>query len=282
MKKRKSLLGSFYALLAIALFIGQMGFILLRVTLYIEYIDDRLFYIINIACSIFIWAALVLLFTFTKQQKQLLTSLLVVFILIHGVLTIQSPSKVTNIRSASPDGEHVLVLKHHIDTNEVIYYRPLYHVFARPMVRLTNVANEELSITWLATDVAVLTYEEPSGRLQQFVATYGYRGTTSYYYVGPEIQGAWEGDSAFVRSDTEGITVDHEGTSTLFTWEQIEQFGTLAIVLKEDNEAKWTISLNENFERLASASELNPGDITLYQARKGESDPIVLQRTTGL
>ncbi len=274
--------GIIFALLAISLFIGQMGFILLRVTLYIEYIDDRLFYIINIACSMFIWAALVLLFTFTKQQKQLLTSLLVVFILIHGVLTIQSPSKVTNIRSTSPDGEHMLVLKHHVDKNEIIYYRPLYLLFARPMERLTSVSDEDLSITWLANDVAALTYEEPDGRLQQFVATYGYRGTTSYYHVGPEINGNWQGEDASVRSDMEGITVDHGGTSTLFTWENIEQFGTLAIVLKEDNEAKWTIALNENFERLASASEPNPGDITLYQARKGKSEPIVLQRTKGL
>ncbi|WP_240455723.1 hypothetical protein [Virgibacillus sp. Bac332] len=53
-------------------------------------------------------------------------------------------------------------------------------------------------------------------------------------------------------------------------------FGTLAVVLKKNNEAAWTISLNENFEVDSAASQSNVGNIRLYKATLEENQPITL------
>ena len=56
----------------------------------------------------------------------------------------------------------------------------------------------------------------------------------------------------------------------------IEQFGTLAIVLKQNDEAVWTIALNENFVVDSSSAEGSKGNITLYKADLGDVEPITL------
>ncbi|MED1563105.1 hypothetical protein AJ85_09975 [Alkalihalobacillus alcalophilus ATCC 27647 = CGMCC 1.3604] len=116
--------------------------------------------------------------------------------------------------------------------------------------------------------------------LQQFIGTYGDRGRGgAYYYVGPEIHGVWQGTGAEVVSNSEGISVMVDGDRELFTWKNVFQFGTLAIVLKKDDEAAWTISLNENFNFHTDASIPASGNITLYEATMDKTVPFVLERT---
>lgn len=65
-----------------------------------------------------------------------------------------------------------------------------------------------MKVEWLANDVAAVTYKTADHKTQQFIGTYGDRGSgRSYYYVGAEIHGKWEGGNAEVISDQEGITV---------------------------------------------------------------------------
>ena len=49
-------------------------------------------------------------------------------------------------------------------------------------------------------------------------------------------------------SAPEGITIDYNGEMESYDWENIVQFGTIAVVLTKNNEAEWTIALNENFK----------------------------------
>jgi hypothetical protein len=132
-------------------------------------------------------------------------------------------------------------------------------------------------VEWLADDVAVLTYQTADGTIQQFIGTYGDRKDgMSYYYVGAEIHGDWQGDHVEVTSSPEGITVTENNQTELFPWENIHQFGTLAIILKKDNEAVWTIALMENFEVHSDASKPTVGNISLYKATMEENQPIML------
>ncbi|WP_254901256.1 hypothetical protein [Tuberibacillus sp. Marseille-P3662] len=81
-------------------------------------------------------------------------------------------------------------------------------------------------------------------------------------------------------SNSEGISVTENHKTELFTWENIKQFGTLAVVLKKNNEAVWTLSLNENFEVHSDASEPTVGNISLYKATIEENQPLTLHYMT--
>ncbi len=147
--------------------------------------------------------------------------------------------------------------------------------------KLPYQTNGKMKVEWLANDVAAVTYKTADHKTQQFIGTYGDRGSgRSYYYVGAEIHGKWEGGNAEVISDQEGITVTQNGETELFDWDHIQQFGTLAVVLMKDDEAVWTISLNENFKVDSAASTPPSGNISLYKATMKENKPITLQFKT--
>ncbi|MGP4065769.1 hypothetical protein ACTWPF_12660 [Oceanobacillus sp. M65] len=76
------------------------------------------------------------------------------------------------------------------------------------------------------------------------------------------------------------IPIKVNGEKELFLWENIEQFGTLAISLKRNNGVVWSIALNENFEIHAEASKPTDGNITLYKASLQNSEPILLDPKT--
>jgi len=74
--------------------------------------------------------------------------------------------------------------------------------------------------------------------------------------------------------------VTENNQTTLFEWDNIEQFGTLVIVLKQDDEAVWTIALDENFVVESSSAEGSKGNITLYRADVENQQPITLHNKT--
>ena len=131
----------------------------------------------------------------------------------------------------------------------------------------------------LADDTAAVTYKAADKTIHQYIGTYGSRDGLSYYYVGPSIYGRWSGPDAVVIAGQQGIEVRQGGRSESFDWDQVVQFGTLAIVLVREGEARWTISLNENF-KVQSESLVAPiGDITLYQATMEKNKPVKLAYT---
>ncbi|ASS89197.1 hypothetical protein [Aeribacillus pallidus] len=175
--------------------------------------------------------------------------------------------KVKNIISISPDFKHVLSIKENTESGDAVYLRSYYGILSRPKERLPYKTDGEFKVEWLANDIAAVTYKTVDHTIQQFIGTYGDRGNgRSYYYVGAEIHGRWQGNNVEVVSHSEGISVTHNGKKELFYWDHITQFGTLAVVLMRHNEEIWTISLNENFVADSADSEHTTGEISLYQA----------------
>ena len=171
-------------------------------------------------------------------------------------MLVSNNQTVKNITSISPNWMHILSIKENIEKREIIYYRNYYSILALPKERLPFESRGEFQVEWLANDIAAVTYEAKDNTIQQFIATYGDRGSgSSYYYVGAEIHGHWQGENIKVISDTEGISVIQNDKMELFEWDNIQQFGTLAVILKKNNEAVWTISLNEDFEVHSDASD---------------------------
>lgn len=274
MKSRKV---SGWILLAISIgFFGlQMASLFLQKKFQMEYSDNRLFYMINIVSIVCLSLAIYLLLTFTKKTKIIGAGIVLLFIGANIVLLINSNQTIKNIVSLSPDWKNVLSIKVNPNTGEAIVYRSYYWILARPMERLPYPTSGEFKVDWLADDVAAVTYKADDQTIHQYIGTYGDRGGgSSYYYVGPSIYGQWTGKNADVISNQEGITVKTGGKTEQFDWEHVVQFGTLAVVLTANNQAVWTISLDENFIANSNAAKPPKGYITLYKATMEETNPI--------
>jgi hypothetical protein len=83
-----------------------------------------------------------------------------------------------------------------------------------------------------------------------------------------------------VSQNQSKIPIKENGEKEIFPWENIEQFGTLAISLKGNNGVVWSIALIETFEIHADASKPTDGNITLYKASLQNSEPFLLDPKT--
>ncbi|TYS90091.1 hypothetical protein [Rossellomorea aquimaris] len=277
MKSTKKITGRVLFILSITLFIFQMGYLFLHATYKVEYIDNRLFYLFNILIIIGMAASIFILFTLPKTWKVLSSVVVAILILLQGGLIIHHGQQTTQVVSFSPGMKNQFVLKEDIGTGKAAYYRTYYRILARPKEVLPYQTKGEFKVKWLEKDIAVLTYPAADNSIHQYIGTYGARDSgISYSYVGPTIQGQWKGDGARIDSTTEGISIDHDGKIEKYNWDNVVQFGTIAIVLVHDGEAEWTIGLNENFQSHSNDPNPPAGEITLYQASLESVEPVRL------
>ncbi|MCO7125359.1 hypothetical protein NIE88_06210 [Sporolactobacillus shoreicorticis] len=275
--KWTTVLGWCSLLLAIGFFCLQIGYLFMHRFFQVEYIDHQLFFIINSLCFFFITLSLLLLLALTRRMIWMLSGAAILFLIVNGILLVESDRNVTNITSISPDRKHVFVVKENPAIGATVYYRSYYGIFCRPKKVLPQDLKGRYKVKWLANDIAALTYTDADDKIQQFIGTYGDRGGgRSYYYVGAEIHGQWQGGSALVISGTKGILVTEDGANELFEWNRIVQYGTLAVVLKRNDQAVWTLALNKDFEVHSDASEPTTGTIRLYRATMGNNQPVTL------
>ncbi|GGP12022.1 hypothetical protein [Oceanobacillus neutriphilus] len=275
----QKVVGIIVLLIGAGLFCLQLGYLYVQSNYQMAYIDHRLFYFINIACMICLLLAILLLLSTTKKFNLISTGITVLFIAAQLIMLSGSNQLVKSVTMLSPDKKHVLAIKEDLQTNEVVYYRPYFGIFARAQERLPASVAGELKVEWLANDIAAVTYQTIGKSNRQFIATYGDRGgRTSYYQVGAQIHGTWQGENVELISDPEGITITTDGETEHFNWENTQQFGTLAIILEKDNEAAWTISLDENFEVTSDMTQYTDENITLYRATMDDNEPVKLQR----
>lgn len=278
--KTKKVIGWVLFLVANGFFCMQIGYLVFHERFQVEYVDNRLFYIINIVCLIILTLAILLILPSTRKLITIISSISVLLIIGHVVLLISSNNEIKNITSISPDWKHVLSIKENVESGEAVYYRSYYGILARPKEVLPDKKIGEFQVEWLADDVGAVTYKAANNTTQQFIATYGDRGSgISYYYVGAQTHGHWQGDNIELVSGPEGIMVNDNGETEMFQWDEVDQFGTLAIVLKKNGEAAWTIALHENFQVDTGTIEANEGNILLYQATMEKNEPIVLSKS---
>lgn len=275
MKNRKKLVGWISLVMAIGLFCLQMVYFYLHAKFFVEYSDNRLFYVFNIAIAILLGLSMIVLFNIKRKGKMISISMLLLFIMINATLLFKHP--ILQIVSVSPDFKNIFVVKE--INGEAKYYRSYYGIFARQKEALPYQLKGEYKIDWLTNDVAVMTYKAMDDSLHQYIGTYGDRGSgISYYYVGSALHGDWRGNDSSISTHTEGITVEQGGSKETFNWDQIVQFGTLAVVLVDDYEAKWTIALNDDFEIDSSSGIGVAGTISLFQASMEDNEILILKR----
>ncbi|SFF97011.1 hypothetical protein SAMN05216353_11655 [Halobacillus alkaliphilus] len=277
-KKGKKIIGWLLFLAAIGLCCVQGVYFLLENNYSVEYIDNRLFYVINLLIIVFMTLTIFLLLTIEKKWKIIISSFAAALILLQAGLMINHSYETKQVISFSPELNHQLVIKEDSDTSQAAYYRTRYGLFVRPKEDLPYQTSGDYKVKWLEKDIAAVTYEATDRTLHQYIGTYGARdGGISYSYVASMTRGQWKGETAQVTNSSEGIVIEHKGETEHYTHENMVQFGTLALVLMENNEAKWTIALNENFESNSNAPEPPAGEITLYKATMEKNDPISLE-----
>ncbi len=275
MKPNKKISGRILFLLSSGLFILQMGYLFLHFAYEVEFIDNRLFYLINSLIVICMAASFFLLFGMTKMWKITSYVVLAILILLQGGLTLSHSLKTKEIVRFSPNLKNQFVLKEDRETGEAVYYRTYYGILARPNETLPYKTKGEFKLKWLEDDIAVLTYKAVDNSIHQYIGTYGARdGGISYSYVGPTIHGEWKGNDARISSTTDGISINYNGETKQYDWDNVVQFGTIAIVLIKNGNAEWTIGLNENFQSHSNDPMPPSGEITLYRASMEEFEPI--------
>ncbi|MEK5442879.1 hypothetical protein [Fredinandcohnia sp. FSL W7-1320] len=275
MTDRKKLVGLILFVMAIGLFLLQMIYFYLHAKFFVEYSDNRLFYVFNIAIALLFGLSMIVLFNMKRTAKIISIFMLLLFILINSTLIFKHP--IPQIVSVSPDFKNIFVVKE--IRGEARYYRTYYGIFARQKETLPYHLKGEYKIDWVTNDVAALTYKAMDDSLHQFIGTYGDRGSgISYYYVGSALYGEWKGSNSSISTHTEGITVNHGGSKETFNWDQIVQFGTLAVVLVDDHEAKWTIALNDDFIMDSGSGIGVAGTISLFQASMEHKEILILKR----
>lgn len=273
--------GWLFFIIALGFFCLQMGYLLLHVKFQIEYADNRLFYGINILIVIFLALSLFLLLTIHKKGKQFGATFAILFITMNLVLLFINDGKIKNVIDISPAFTHVFSLKIDQRTGKAVYYRTYFGVFGRAKATLPFETTDSHKVLWLANDVAAFTYKAEDQTIHQYIGTFGDRGGgNSYYNVGPQLQGTWSGKNVWIDCLPGGLTITQNGKSNAFEWKNIVQFGTLAVVLIENNQAKWTIALAENFKVNSAANTPQTGDIILYEATMDENKPIILHPQT--
>ncbi|MGG4168922.1 hypothetical protein ABEW00_15885 [Rossellomorea vietnamensis] len=275
----KKIIGRILFILSIALFIFQMGYLFLHASYELEYIDNRLFYAFNILIVVGMFVSIFLLFPIRKPWKIISPVTASILILLQGGLIVNHSQQIKQIVSFSPDMKNQFVLKEDRKTGEAVYYRTYYRFFARPKEVLPYETQGKFKLKWLENDIAALTYRASDNSIHQYIGTYGARDSgISYTYVGPTIQGQWKGNDVRIDSTPKGISIDYHGKSgPNYDWDNVVQFGTIAIVLMRDGEAEWTIGLNENFQSHSNDPKPPSGEITLYRASMDRVESVRLK-----
>ncbi|MFW0781351.1 hypothetical protein ACM6N5_13900 [Rossellomorea marisflavi] len=277
MNKRKQVMGWCCFALSVILFLFQGLYLILHLRWRVEYADNRLFYLMTIFIVVCATVALIVLMDLKKNGKSLLLVIAIVIILLHGVLSFRHSRAVRELVSLSPDWKTYFVLKQDRLSGKTDYYRPYYGPFVQAKVTLPFSMKGDAKIKWIEDDIVAATYHAEDGSIHQFIGTFGDRGQgSSYTNVALSFPGTWKGENFILTSTTEGLTVKHGDEVERFSWENIVQFGTLAVVLTENDEARWTVALGGDFISHENDPAPPSGSIYLYEAIDGSNEPVPL------
>jgi hypothetical protein len=277
MNKGKQVMGWCCFAFSVILFLFQGLYLILHLRWRVEYVDDRLFYLLTIFIVVFATVALILLMELKRNGKAFVLGIATIFILLHGVLLFRHMKDIKELVSLSPDWKTYFVLKQDRQTGKTVYYRPFFGPFVKPKETLPFPMKGDAKVKWIEHDIVAATYHAEDNSIHQFIGTYGDRGEgSSYTNVALSFPGTWKGGDLTLTSTAEGLILQRDHEVERYSWENIVQFGTLAVVLTKNDEAQWTIALGEDFISHENDPEPPSGSIYLYEAIDGSNEPVPL------
>lgn len=204
---------------------------------------------------------------------------------IVSIYFIRMDNQYTVYYESSPDSSNHLVMKKNTKTESIVYYHDTFMLFAKPTKEIYNQPVKDIMTDWVEDDICVITFVRRKSQ-DVFVATYGNRNEGySYDNVITSLHGKWKSpyehvddyEFQYSPSLTTPISVKSKDGTKLFTTNQIRQFGTTAIVLYEDNNPLYVISLNKDFVVDNNDSSNNGGTISLTPLGTKKKETIILE-----
>lgn len=252
----------------------ESGYFIILKRLGFEYMFDAMEGVV-ILCILLFAIAFLLMHKREWPRKQMLIGLAgsVILILVTWIAGNQLSSYHTYY-SLSPDFSHQLVLKQSKQTGQVKDLHYSFLCFGKSD-SILDTNQESIHTLWLNGDNNLVSYRDPAGQRQVYVATYGDRGNgISYYQVVGTLTGNWttleERDQFYQVSVEQGnIEIKHQQKTLNYSASQIEQFGTTAIVCKDmQGNPEYVIALNENCEFNDSGLITSEGTITIVDMKQ--------------
>lgn len=188
------------------------------------------------------------------------------------------------VLSVGPGMKNSVILKTDPQGETALYRYPIA-CFALKKTNLTYPIHSDLKLQWTTNDICTLTYLSTDQQVHQYVATYGDRGNgISYNYVQNYIYGIWQSDidnqlNYSVHVQNGEIKINYGNMYEVYNSEDCVQFGTIALVLCDDNSPRWTISMGEDIELNENDSVIK-GHIILTPVSLSDMDSISLEIVT--
>lgn len=171
--------------------------------------------------------------------------------------------------STSPHKDHIFLIKKDVKTGKAIYYRTVFFFFAKQSDVLPyKLTAENIKVNWLTDNAAAGTYETEDGKKHQYVGTYGGDRLHNYGSLLPTIQGRFQKGKTSLDTAGNQITVN-QGKAP-FTDEALVPFGTIALVLTANEEAKWTLVVDEDSKDISDPQVTKFNKIVLLNVKTGK------------
>ena len=154
-------------------------------------------------------------------------------------------------------------------------------VFRYPKDILPFASDCDIKYDWLEEDVCALTGRDTAGNVQQYLATYGARGSlTSYMDPYVPMHGNWQGYDAAGNewrvTVSSGVGVVKGGEQWLFGESECERYGTIGMTLGKGSDARFSLIMNKDCREedgmLMDGGTLTLCRISVDRGRKNHSE----------
>lgn len=155
-------------------------------------------------------------------------------------------------------------------------------VFRYPKDILPFASDCDIKYDWLEEDVCALTGRDTAGNVQQYLATYGARGSlTSYMDPYVPMLGNWQGYDAAENewrvTVSSGVGVVKGGEQWLFGESECERYGTIGMTLGKGSDARFSLIMNKDC-REEDGMLMDGGTLTLCRISMDEEEKIILKK----
>lgn len=190
-----------------------------------------------------------------RKKKQFIIFFIGFFIFMSyfNLALFVSAAKETVIVDYSPSHSNCAIIKRNEENGKIVLFRPEYGIFCKEHDVITDSSTKLQDAQWINSDVCLVTYAADFGTVKGYAATYGDRSTSgiSYYSVTNALLGTWNGadsgvDSVSFISDKNGIKIIYNGNEYSYSYSNIKQYGTTAVILSGDYSDEYIIALNED------------------------------------
>lgn len=207
----------------------------------------------SVVVMIFVFVTLIILINKMKlNKKYILVSVFFSCLVVIGTFIIGNIMSINKtIYSLSPHLSSQLVMKQNKETGKLQDYHYTFLCFGKKSNEMSVNTDLDIDTKWITSDCNLVTYYDIDGQQKVYVATYGDRGNgISYYNVVGSMSGNWQtynrGDNLYeVTVENGTVTVEEDGKETVFSPQEVEQNGTIAITLYKGSKAKYIIVINE-------------------------------------